>query len=688
MKLFGTLIDDPTWGRQIKVQSGHMEMSFSREGLISYLADEKRFKDIGPIRARALVDLIGVDNFDDTVCKNPGALTRVAGVTNEVADTLHKHWMLSREINAVVSAFRSYGLNQSQAIRVVHRLGQGAVALLELDPYRLIDLAGLSFQDVDKVEREKGIEKTDVRRIAGAAIYALKIAAAKNGDTAMTSVELAAKVRQYTGSPSAGGKIKEARDYRRNLGQPGFHLEGGQAILDKLFSAETAFVELLRRGETCASQLSRRCSVGDIAAPEELTTDQRLAFERCLVSSIVFVFGRAGTGKTFSAKLICDLYQQLGCTVQLMAPTGKAAKRLAESTGRNATTIHRALIETPKSVDVQTGEMEFQWRAEPLDCDLLLVDEMSMIDSELMGHLARCVNPERTSVIFLGDANQLVPVGPGQPAMDVYERLIQPRGGVAICRLHQIVRQTGKLARYCVDILEGTVRAQTDYPEGWVVRTTGGEREAVLRVFEEDWLRRYDHFSDVQVLTPMNKGPLGVDSLNVILQQHFQLQRYGVLPEDPGEDWKAKILPGDKVIQTRNNYNLGIFNGDTGIALEVVEDDDHEYKKGSIKVDFGLKDPVWLSKGGGASSKDETRDLKLAYAITVHKAQGSEYPVALVVCDRQHQGMLTNSWLYTAVTRGKRAVCLLGQSTTASRAAKTKYAFGGRARSTYLAEVL
>jgi len=670
MTLYGELVTDPKWGQQIKVTSGQVDLTFTAQGLIDYLTDENKFEHIGPVRARALVDEFGVDGFQKRA-EDPSRhmdFAKINGVTAETAKGIHDHWQEAKTVNALMVAFRTYGLDHARAIQVVRALGGTAVLLLREDPYRLIDLAGVPFAEIDKVERAGGIDKRDVRRIAGVVLSVLTHHA-KDGHTRMDHKALLTAARNYSAYMGLSvEKMQEAEKYRAGLssGSPFQLLEYG-AALTRLLKAEQDFYQWVVKSRSQPSQLAKRTHTASAVAPSELTAQQQQAFKLCLNSSVTWIYGLAGTGKSYSARMICDLYSAAGMSVMLMAPTGKAAKRLEESTGRVATTIHRGLACRPK-VGGASGKLKFTFEGDPLEAQLIIVDEVSMVDSELMGHLIRRIDLTRTSVIFMGDVNQLVPVGAGQPAVDIHKF----ECCVPMVQLTEIVRQAGKLAHYCVDVLDNKVRETTDYENGWILRTSvqaTDTYEHILGAFESKWTEEYDSFSDIQILTPQNRGPLGVNTLNIVLQRHFQLSRYGIHTDTP-LDGHPQIMVGDKVIQTKNDYNLGIFNGDTGIVLEVVEDQFHTYKKGSICVDFGLIDPVWLLTSGGSSNTNQTKNLKLAYALTVHKAQGSEYPCVIAVVDRIHKHMLTRSWLYTAVTRAQESICILGQLSAAQTAAR------------------
>jgi exodeoxyribonuclease V alpha subunit len=376
----------------------------------------------------------------------------------------------------------------------------------------------------------------------------------------------------------------------------------------------------------------------------ELTPEQREAVSNALTFSISLMTGGAGSGKTYAVSTIVSIAERLERKVVLAAPTGKAAKRLEEVVGHEASTIHRLLG--------FNGHSYTRDALNPIEADILVVDEVSMVDVALAWRLFQAVDLTRTAVVLVGDHNQLPPVGPGNLLRDLVKSRVVPT-----TVLTRIIRQAGVLKENSTAILSGEVRPTTEVHNGarrpWYVIDRFSDREDVRRMllllFEEVLQERlgYDLLRDVQVLTPTHKGPLGTAELNVALQRLLQKKLRGFdVPED-SSGHRPVFYAGDKVIQTRNDYELGVMNGAMGYVVEATA-------KGGLTVEFDGA-VVEIEPGSDAASR-----LQLAYACSVHKVQGSEFPCAIVVAHKSHSFMHHRNLLYTAVTRAQESVILLG----------------------------
>jgi exodeoxyribonuclease V alpha subunit len=368
-----------------------------------------------------------------------------------------------------------------------------------------------------------------------------------------------------------------------------------------------------------------------------LAPEQTAAVAAALMDKVLVITGGPGTGKTTIVSCILDLYQGLGARVLLMAPTGRAAKRLSETTGMTATTIHRALEFSPQTGGFRRGP------AEPLKAEVVVVDETSMVDTFLMYHLLRAM-PNAARLILVGDAHQLPAVGPGNILKDLIDSQV-----VKVARLTQIYRQ----AKESLIVVNAHRINQGEYP--FLPQKFGKDdfvflelddpealKARLLDLVAEELPRRYglDPLRDLQVITPMHRGPVGIQTLNQELQERLN-------PESDRWSWGGRVYRrGDKVMQLRNNYYKEVFNGDIGQVSGFLS------ATGQLQVDFD--DRVVTYDPG------EREDLTLAYAVTVHKAQGSEFPAVALVLTTHHYMMLQRNLLYTALTRGRRLVVILG----------------------------
>ncbi len=381
------------------------------------------------------------------------------------------------------------------------------------------------------------------------------------------------------------------------------------------------------------------------------------------------ISGGAGSGKSYTVAALTKIYGEEDLRVVLAAPTGKAAQRIEELSGRRASTIHRLLGFDGKSFA--------RGPEDPIIADVVIVDEVSMVDVPLAWHLFRSIHLERTAVVLVGDHNQLPPVGPGSLLRDLVETRAVPT-----VVLDQVVRQAGVLKENSIAVLAGQVRKTSELEasgrRAWYLVDQFTEpddaQHFLLKLFETVLSERlgFDLRDDIQVLTPTHKGPLGTRALNLALQRLIQAKLWGVEAPIPKPGRRPQLLVHDKVIQTRNNYTLGVMNGAVGTVTEVASD-------GSLRITFeGM--PVNIKSGSPNRS-----DIELAYALTIHKAQGSEFPCAVVVVHKSHSFMHHRNLFYTGVTRAKEAVVIVGDHWSIANCAKKRHL---NARKTFLSLLL
>ncbi len=400
-----------------------------------------------------------------------------------------------------------------------------------------------------------------------------------------------------------------------------------------------------------------------------LLPGQREAVLTALSHSITLISGGAGSGKSYTVAALREIYAEEGLEVILAAPTGKAAQRLEELSGREASTLHRLLEFDGKSFS--------RGPHDPIIADVVIVDEVSMVDVPLAWHLFRSIHLKRTAVVLVGDHNQLPPVGPGNLLRDLVESRAVPT-----VVLDQVVRQAGVLKENSIAVLKGQVRKTSEREasgrRAWylVDQFTDPDhaQHFLLKLFETALSERLGFHlrDDIQVLTPTHKGPLGARALNLALQRLIQAKLWGVEAPAPNPGRRPQLLVHDKVIQTRNNYTLGVMNGAVGTVTEVGTD-------GSLRVAFDGR-PVRIKPGSPNKA-----DIELAYALTIHKAQGSEFPCAVVIVHKSHSFMHHRNLFYTGVTRAKEAVVIVGDHWGIANCAKKRHL---DARKTFLSLLL
>ena len=637
----GTWVNDRTHGLQFRAAFLKATAPTTLEGIEKYLGSGM-IRGIGPVYAKKLVRAFGEAVFD-LIEQEPGRLREVTGIGPKRAERIVAGWAEQKVIREIMLFLHSHGVGTSRAVRIYKTYGPEAVRVVSEDPYRLArDIRGIGFRTADKIAGRLGIEPTAMVRVRAGVSFALA-EAMEEGHCGLPEEQLVALTRELLEVPEdlVGTAL-------------GLELEAGGVVADTLDGQRCVFLAGLHRAEREIAERLRRLAAGAPPWPAidaeraipwvegqtglALAESQKAAVRLALRSKALVVTGGPGVGKTTLVNSILKIVAAKGPGIALCAPTGRAAKRLAESTGREATTIHRLLESDPKEGGFKRTEQN------PVDCDLLVVDETSMVDVPLMRALLRAL-PEGAALLLVGDVDQLPSVGPGQVLADIIAS-----GAVPVVRLTEVFRQAAgsRIVTNAHLINQGKMpdlaaREGSDFffvdapdPEAGVEKVLALVRDRIPRRFGLDPVR------DVQVLCPMNRGGLGARSLNVELQKalnppgEVRVERFG---------WT--FCPGDKVMQVVNDHERQVYNGDLGVIARM------DMEEGELAVDFEGREVAY-----GFGELDE---LVLAYATTVHKSQGSEYPAVVVPLTTQHFPMLQRNLVYTGVTRGKRLVVLVGQ---------------------------
>ena len=662
----GDWVNDHTHGQQFRARFLRTAAPSSVEGIEKYLASGM-IRGIGPVYARKMVKAFGETVFD-VIEVEPDRLRAVEGIGPVRVRRITAAWAEQKIVREIMVFLHSHGVGTARAVRIYKTYGVDAVQVMSENPYRLArDIRGIGFKTADAIATRLGIEKTAMIRVRAGIAYALT-EAMDDGHCGLPIEELAQLAVELLDVPEA--LILPALDLELVAGTVVADTVGDRScvFLGGLYRAEQAIAEQLRR--LLDSPIPWPVINPDKALPWierktglALAASQVAAIHLALLSKVLVITGGPGVGKTTIVNAILRILAAKGVTLLLCAPTGRAAKRMTEATGFEARTIHRLL-----EVDPQTGGFK-RGSENALDCDVLVVDETSMVDVLLMQALLKAV-PDHAGLLIVGDIDQLPSVGPGQVLADIIAS-----GAVPVVRLTEVFRQAAqsRIITSAHQINQGFV-PDLAKPEGesdfYFVLAEEPEVAAtrIVELVKTHIPRRFglDPIRDIQVLCPMNRGGIGARSLNVELQNALnpagerKVQRFG---------WT--FAPGDKVMQIENDYEREVYNGDIGTIAGVDPD------AGELTASF---DGRTVTYGFG-----ELDTLVPAYAATIHKSQGSEYPAVVIPVLTQHYPMLQRNLLYTGVTRGKRLVVLVGQRKAISIAVRN---VSGRQRWSKLKEWL
>ena len=659
IKVFGAWKTHPRYGQQFQVQHWEKIDPATVEGIERYLGSGL-IKGIGPVYAKRLVAAFGLDTLR-VLSDEPLRILEVDGIGEVRARRIMAAWQEQRGMQDVMIFLQGHGVSASLALKIYRAYGAETVVRVEQNPYSLArDIHGIGFLLADRIAAAIGIEGDAPVRVQAGVLYCLG-QAAERGNCFVPLASLSRDAAILLGVDPE--KIEDAVDHLTRGGHivvQDLSQEQDRAVyLVELYHAETrvaaallrllATSSLLQGDRVVKSSVQGRSSQGAsdmagsglfAATPICLDEDQVVAARQALQQKVFVITGGPGTGKTTLLMSLLSVLRQVKVSFALAAPTGRAAKRMAESTGEEAVTLHRLLEYTPRE------GIFLRHEDNPLAADVIIVDEASMVDLPLMDHLLRAMDPH-SHLILVGDVDQLPSVGPGAVLKDLIDS-----GVIPMARLRRIFRQSQEslIVVNAHNILQGHPLTFTDAREkrdfDFLARESEGEiletikemvRDRIPRTLQMPADRVVEH---VQILTPMHRGMLGTIQLNRELQA--LLNPAGEALERGGSSLRVR----DKVMQLRNNYDKGVFNGDLGRILSV------DKEEGRVRVDF---DEKWVDY-----EWDELDELSLAYATSIHKSQGSEYPVVVIPLHTSHYMMLYRSLLYTAVTRAKKLVIVVG----------------------------
>lgn len=644
----------------------HVVPPATLEGIEKYLASGM-VKGIGPHFAKTLVKAFGKDVFD-VIENHPKKLLKLPGIGQKRVEKITDAWAEQKVVRDIMIFLQSHGIGSARAVRIYKTYGDNAIAKINENPYRLAsDIHGVGFKIADDLALSLGIPADSLIRAQAGVRHTLQEAAGQ-GHCACERTDLIETASNLLGIPSE--TIEQA------LGE---ELAGKRLVVEQAGEQEHVYLTYLHKAETQVAKRLKRLLEGalpwgkidiDKAVPKaekstgiKLSDSQRAAVKKALESKLAVLTGGPGTGKTTITQTFLQIVRSKKLKVCLCAPTGKAAKRMAEATGMETKTIHRTLEFSPMEGGFQRNQEN------PLEADLVVVDESSMIDIVLMQNLLAAI-PDHAALLIIGDVDQLPSVGAGAVLADIIGSEVVPT-----MRLTEIFRQaaTSKIIVNAHRINEGKMPLPNEPGEDsdfYFIPARSPEEvyDKLLKVVTDRLPKSFgfDPIRDIQVLSPMNRASLGTQALNSELQLRLNVGDGAKVTK-----FGMTYMVGDKVIQTTNNYDKEVFNGDIGTIRSVSREDETlliDIDDRLVEYDFSDLDEV-----------------SLAYATTIHKSQGSEYPVVVIPLAMQHYNLLQKNLIYTGVTRGKKMVVVVGEPRALSMAINNK---NSRSRLTGLAQKL
>ncbi len=647
VELVGRWVEDPRWGRQFRVETARPLLPDTSAGIAEFIA-RSGVKGVGPKVAERIVVAFG-DKTLDVIRDEPERLREVSGVGKRRQQAIAEAVQARLEQASGLVFLYGLGVGAAAVRRIVQRYGEDAVRTVRERPWSLArEVAGIGFRTADRIARNQGKERDDPARMLAGVLHALQ-ELANRGDTAPARHRVIERAAELLGASPADTAEAATSAARAGFCERIVLAAGGaeRLALRPLYVAEEALGrDLERLAASHGAPLSdgerdSRLHLAALALGFGLQGTQRAAVVQALGSGLMVVTGGPGTGKTTIVQGLLAASDPDKAEIALCAPTGRAARRLSESTGREAKTVHRLLEFDPR------GEGFLRDRDNPLEADLVICDESSMLDVRLAASLCAAI-PKGGRLLLVGDSDQLPSVGPGAVLHDVITSDLCP-----VVRLDRIYRQASRslIVQSAHDVRRGERPVGARDPSGDFFIVHRDRPDAILQTVLEVVCQRlpgrygYDPVDDIQVLVPVHRGEIGTEALNRALRARLN---------PGGEDVGGGLRVGDKIIQSRNNYDLEVYNGDVGRVVAKAA--------GHVQVRFGRRIVD--------VPPESLEDLRLAYAITVHKSQGSEYPAVVVPLHGQHYMLLQRNLLYTAITRARRFAVLIGQPQAIGRAVR------------------
>lgn len=669
LEMTGDYIEHPVYGEQFKIQSYEIKVPEDEESVRRYLGSGA-IKGIGPAMAKKIVSMFGKDTFR-IMEEEPERLANVKGISQKKAMEISDQVQSKRDMRKAMIYLQQYGINLNLAVKIYKEYGQKMYTILQQNPYKMADdIEGVGFKIADEIAAKIGIRTDSDFRIRSGILYVLTQASI-NGHIYMPKDELEQgivellQLSEFNLDGHLMDMVIDKKIFVKDI--DGVQCVYGANLYYTELNVANMLMELNITDKIDEEKLKKKILKIEDRAGIALDELQEKAVIEAAQHGVMVITGGPGTGKTTTINTIIKLFESENMDIRLAAPTGRAAKRMSETTGYEAQTIHRMLEVSMGMIDEnsRTNESNGFERNEsnPLECDAIIIDEMSMVDIYLMNALLKAIIPG-TRLILVGDVNQLPSVGPGNVLRDIINSEKFP-----VVKLNKIFRQASES-----DIVVNAHKIHNGEKIDLKKRSNDFlylDREDANRIISatitliKEKLPDYVNSSqnEIQVLTPMRKGAVGVERLNTILQEYLNPPASDKKQHEIGD---VIFREGDKVMQIKNDYQLeweicnrygialekgmGVYNGDTGVIKSInkyMEMLEVEFEEGKI-VKYSFK---------------QLDELELAYAVTIHKSQGSEYPAVILPILSGPKMLMTRNLIYTAVTRAKKCVCIVGNST-------------------------
>ena len=668
LKLIGKFVEHKDYGEQFKVETFEKIMPQTLGALEKYLANGN-VKGVGPATATKIIDKFGEETIH-VLKYEPQKLAQIKGISKDKAVEISESFVENWEVWQIVRFLEKFGIGAESAKKVYDLLGVNAIEEIEADPYILMEISrGVDFKQIDEMAIRLGIEKENQKRIKSGIKYAL-IRITYNGHCCTLKTNLIEYVKQLLGITEEviedgiiNLKVNNEIIIEDRDGEEWIYLytffNAEQQIADRVMALDKA------RNIKKVSNIEKELKIIEEKTDIILSEKQKEAIKAINENNVTIITGGPGTGKTTIIKSIIEIYKQKKYKIVLCAPTGRAAKRMTETTGEEASTLHR-LLEIGKVDEESLFKKDTEYKGAPIDADIIIVDEVSMVDMFIMSYLLDCIY-KGTKLILVGDSDQLPSVGPGSVLHDLIAS-----DKMTTVHLDKIFRQAAK-SKIIVnahrvnsgkrfiekDDKELVEDAKQDF---FFIKENNQEKilEQVLSLCNGRLKKfgDYDFFESIQVLTPTKKGLLGTRELNKALQKELNPHRDG---ETEKNSMGATFRIGDRIMQIKNNYDMywerlkdeevesgnGVFNGEVGSIIEINE------KEKNITVKFDDEKICWYEF-------NQLEELEHSYCITIHKAQGSEFDVIIMVIPQAAPMLLTRNLLYTGITRAKKMLIIIG----------------------------